>query len=81
MKCVKGAAFDSLRQPTYVEKLAHNLCVMEQRYEIISVFCLVINLDDPSEHNYLNKLASTLILPSNLAGWIKSEVKQTLNNE
>jgi uncharacterized membrane protein YebE (DUF533 family) len=54
---MKGLVFDLLRQPIYVEELAHNTHGMEQKSEVYLASCLAIDLDNASEHNYLhNKL-------------------------
>ncbi|PKG97405.1 tellurite resistance TerB family protein [Paraglaciecola sp. MB-3u-78] len=78
---MKGLVFDLLRQPIYVEELAHNTQGMEQKSEVYLASCLAIDLDNASEHNYLNKLAGALGLPLDLADQIKSHAKQALDSE
>ncbi len=78
---MKGLVFDLLRQPIYVEELAHNTHGMEQKSEVYLASCLAIDLDNASEHNYLHKLASALGLPMDLAEQIKSQAKQALDSE
>lgn len=78
---IKGLVFDLLRQPIYVEELAHGAQGMEQKSEVYLASCLTIDLDNPAEHSYLNKLASALGLPLDLAEQIKSQAKQALDNE
>jgi uncharacterized membrane protein YebE (DUF533 family) len=78
---MKGLVFDLLRQPIYVEELAHNTHGMEQKSEVYLASCLAIDLDNASEHNYLHKLASALGLPMDLADQIKSQAKQALDSE
>ncbi|MFT4747022.1 MAG: uncharacterized membrane protein YebE (DUF533 family) [Congregibacter sp.] len=78
---IKGLVFDLLRQPIYVEELAHGAQGMEQKSEVYLASCLTIDLDNPAEHNYLNKLAGALGLPLDLAEQIKSQAKQALDNE
>ena len=78
---IKGLVFDLLRQPIYVEELAHGAQGMEQKSEVYLASCLTIDLDNPAEHSYLNKLAGALGLPMDLAEQIKSQAKQALDNE
>jgi uncharacterized membrane protein YebE (DUF533 family) len=78
---MKGLVFDLLRQPIYVEELAHNAQNMEQKSEVYLASCLAIDLDNPCEHNYLSKLATALGLPSELADQIKSQAKEALDSE
>lgn len=78
---MKGLVFDLLRQPIYVEELAHNAQNMEQKSEVYLASCLAIDLDNPCEHNYLNKLATALGLPLDLAEQIKNQAKQALDND
>jgi uncharacterized membrane protein YebE (DUF533 family) len=78
---IKGVVFDLLRQPIYVEELAHNAQNMEQRSEVYLVSCLAIDLDNSCEHNYLNKLATALGLPLDLAEQLKSQAKEALDSE
>ncbi len=78
---IKGLVFDLLRQPIYVEELDHGAQGMEQKSEVYLASCLTIDLDNPAEHNYLNKLAGALGLPLDLAEQIKSQAKQALDNE
>lgn len=78
---MKGLVFDLLRQPIYVEELAHGAQGMEQKSEVYLASCLAIDLDNISEHNYLNKLAGALGLPLDLAEQIKSQAKQALDSE
>ena len=78
---MKGLVFDLLRQPIYVEELAHNTHGMEQKSEVYLASCLAIDLDNPSEHKYLSKLATALGLPSELAEQIKSQAKEALDSE
>ena len=78
---MKGLVFDLLRQPIYVEELAHGAQSMEQKSEVYLASCLAIDLDNQSEHNYLNKLAGALGLPLDLAEQIKSQAQQALDSE
>jgi uncharacterized membrane protein YebE (DUF533 family) len=78
---VKGLVFDLLRQPIYVEELAHGAHNMEQKSEVYLASCLAIDLDNPSEYSYLDKLAAALGLPLDLAEQIKSQTKQALGSE
>jgi uncharacterized membrane protein YebE (DUF533 family) len=78
---MKGLVFDLLRQPIYVEELAHGAQSMEQKSEVYLASCLAIDLDTPTEHSYLNKLAIALGLPLDLAEQIKSQAKQALDSE
>ena len=78
---MKGLVFDLLRQPIYVEELAHGAQGMEQKSEVYLASCLAIDLDHQSEHNYLNKLAGALGLPLDLADQIKTQAKQALDSE
>jgi uncharacterized membrane protein YebE (DUF533 family) len=77
---MKGLVFDLLRQPIYVEELAHGAQGMEQKTEVYLASCLAIDLDNTCEHNYLNKLAGALGLPLDLAEQIKSQAKQALDS-
>jgi uncharacterized membrane protein YebE (DUF533 family) len=78
---MKGLVFDLLRQPIYVEELAHGAQSMEQKSEVYLASCLAIDLDTSCEQNYLNKLAGALSLPLDLADQIKSQAKQALDSE
>ena len=78
---MKGFIFDLLRQPIYVEELAHGAQTMEQKSEVYLASCLAIDLDNPSEYNYLNKLADALNLPPDLAEQINSQAKHALDSE
>ncbi len=78
---MKGLVFDLLRQPIYIEELVYGAQGMEQKSEVYLASCLTIDLDSTAEHSYLNKLASALTLPLDLAEQIKSQAKQALNNE
>ena len=78
---MKGLVFDLLRQPIYIEELVYGAQGMEQKSEVYLASCLTIDLDSTAEHSYLNKLASALTLPLDLAEQIKNQAKQALNNE
>jgi uncharacterized membrane protein YebE (DUF533 family) len=78
---MKGLVFDLLRQPIYIEELAHNAQNMEQKSEVYLVSCLAIDLDNTCEHNYLDKLATALGLPLDLAEQIKSQAKHALDSD
>lgn len=78
---MKGLVFELLRQPIYIEELAHKAQGMEQKSEVYLASCLAIDLDNTSEHNYLNKLAGALGLPLDLADQIRSQAKQALDSE
>ena len=78
---MKGLVFDLIRQPIYIEELAHNAQGLEQKSEVYLASCLAIDLDNPSEYNYLHKLANALGLPLDLADQIKSQAKQALDSE
>jgi uncharacterized membrane protein YebE (DUF533 family) len=78
---MKALVFDLLRQPIYVEELAHGAQSMEQKSEVYLASCLAIDLDNPSEYSYLDKLATALGLPLELAEQIKSQAKQALDSE
>jgi uncharacterized membrane protein YebE (DUF533 family) len=54
---------------------------MEQKSEVYLASCLVIDLDNLLEFSYLNKLASALGLPLDLAEEIKTQTKQALDSE
>jgi uncharacterized membrane protein YebE (DUF533 family) len=78
---MKGLVFDLLRQPIYIEELAHGAQSMEQKSEVYLASCLAIDLDNPAEYSYLNKLAGALGLPLELADQIKSQAKQALDSD
>jgi uncharacterized membrane protein YebE (DUF533 family) len=78
---MKALVFDLLRQPIYVEELAHGAQSMEQKSEVYLASCLAIDLDNPSEYSYLDRLATALGLPLELAEQIKSQAKQALDSE
>jgi uncharacterized membrane protein YebE (DUF533 family) len=78
---LKGLVFDLLRQPIYIEELAQGAQGMEQKSEVYLASCLAIDLDNSSEHSYLDKLATALGLPLDLAEQIKSQAKQALDSE
>lgn len=78
---MKALVFDLLRQPIYVEELVHGAQSMEQKSEVYLASCLAIDLDNPSEYSYLDKLATALGLPFELAEQIKSQAKQALDSE
>jgi uncharacterized membrane protein YebE (DUF533 family) len=76
---MKGLVFDLLRQPIYVEELAHGAKNMDQKSEVYLASCLAIDLDNSAEYIYLNKLASALGLPLDLSEQIKLQAKQALD--
>jgi uncharacterized membrane protein YebE (DUF533 family) len=78
---MKGLVFDLLRKPIYIEELAHGAQSMEQKSEVYLASCLAIDLDNPSEYSYLDKLAAALGLPLELADQIKSQAKQALDSD
>jgi uncharacterized membrane protein YebE (DUF533 family) len=78
---MKALVFNLLRQPIYVEELAHGAQSMEQKSEVYLASCLAIDLDNPSEYSYLDRLATALGLPLELAEQIKSQAKQALDSE
>jgi uncharacterized membrane protein YebE (DUF533 family) len=78
---MKSLVFDLLRQPIYVEELAHGAQTMEQKSEVYLASCLAIDLDSPTEYSYLDKLAGALGLPFDLAEQIKSQAKEALGSD
>lgn len=80
---VKGLVFDLLRQPIYVEELAHGAHNMEQKSEVYLASCLAIDLDNPAEYNYLESLERVLNLPQGLSEQIRVQAKNALleNNQ
>lgn len=78
---MKGLVFDLLRQPIYVEELAHGAQSIEQKSEVYLASCLAIDLDNPAEYHYLEKLATALGLPVDLAEQIKIQAKQALDSD
>jgi uncharacterized membrane protein YebE (DUF533 family) len=78
---MKGLVFDLLRQPIYVQELAHGAQNMEQKSEIYLASCLAIDLDNPAEYSYLDKLAGALNLPGDLAQQIRTQAKEALSSD
>lgn len=73
---MKGLVFDLLRQPIFIEELAHNAVTIEQKSEVYLASCLAINPDHPSEEAHLNKLAAALHLPDGLPEEIKRHAQR-----
>lgn len=73
---MKGLVFDLLRQPIFIEELAHNAITIEQKSEVYLASCLAINPDHPSEELHLGKLAAALQLPAGLPEEIKRHALQ-----
>lgn len=69
----KAAVFDLLRQPIYMEELNLGANTLEQKAEVYLAACLAINIDTQAEEAYLNKLATTLDLPPDLALQLKAQ--------
>lgn len=78
---MKGLVFDLIRQPIFVEEIAHGAQSMEQKSEVYLASCLAIDLDSAAEFDYLNKLAGALSLPMDLAEQIRQQAKQALDSE
>ncbi|MGK0441887.1 MAG: uncharacterized membrane protein YebE (DUF533 family) [Pseudohongiellaceae bacterium] len=78
---VKGLVFELLRQPIFLEELAHSAITMEQKSEVYLVSCLAINTDHPSEKIHLETLANLLKLPTGLPEQIKWQAQNALERE
>ncbi|MFT7413171.1 MAG: uncharacterized membrane protein YebE (DUF533 family) [Paraglaciecola sp.] len=78
---MKALVFDLLRQTIYVEELTHGAQSMEQKSEVYLASCLAIDLNNHSEYSYLDRLATALGLPFELAEQIKNQAKEALDNE
>lgn len=78
---MKGLVFDLLRQPIYIEELAHGAQSMEQKSEVYLASCIAIDLDTAAEQDYLDKLASVLDIPLSLTEQIQSHAKQALGDD
>jgi uncharacterized membrane protein YebE (DUF533 family) len=73
---MKSLVFDLLRQPIFIEELAHSAITIEQKAEVYLASCLAINPDHPSEELHLGKLAAALNLPPGLPEELKRHAQQ-----
>ena len=77
---MKGLVFDLLRQPIFIEELAHGAVTIEQKTEVYLASCLAINSDHPSEKAHLDKLAQALQLPAGLPEEVRRQAQQALTH-
>ncbi len=75
---MKGLVFDVLRRPIAVEELTHGVASMEQKTELYLASCLVIDLDQTAEQEYLEQLAHSLQLPQGLTQQLQWQAKQAM---
>ena len=71
----KGFLMDQIRKPLDLDAIAAKATTMERAAEIYAVSVLAIDVDNPIEVDYLDKLANRLKLDSGLRMNIESEVK------
>lgn len=72
---MKGLIFDLLQHPVSVDELAAPELSLEQRSELYLASCLIIDADNWQERTYLNRLASALHLPVDLAMRLQTEAQ------
>lgn len=64
---MKSQVFDLLRKPPSIEELVQETNTLEQKTEVYLISCFAIDVDHPSERDYLNQLEQALRLPAGLA--------------
>ena len=74
----KGVIFDLLRQPIAIEELAAGAISTEQKSEVYLASSLVIDPDHPLEQAHLNRLATALQLPQELALQLQLQAQQAM---
>lgn len=72
---MKGLIFDLLQQPVSVGELGRADLSIEQKSELYLASCLIIDADNWQERAHLNRLASALHLPVDLAMQLQSQAQ------
>ncbi|MBD1390783.1 tellurite resistance TerB family protein [Neiella sp. HB171785] len=72
----KGVIFDLMRQPISVTDIANGAHCIEQKSGVYLASCLAVDLDGPIEQAYLNRLATALALPDELASQLRDQADQ-----
>ncbi|MFQ3199969.1 MAG: uncharacterized membrane protein YebE (DUF533 family) [Zhongshania sp.] len=70
---LKSQLFDLLRKPPSIEELVHETNTLEQKAEVYLISCFAIEIDHPSEREYLNRLEQALRLPAGLAQHLEQQ--------
>jgi uncharacterized membrane protein YebE (DUF533 family) len=73
----KGFLMDQIRKPLDLDAIAAKATTRERAAEIYAVSVLAINVDNPTEVEYLDELATRLKLDDGLRMNIESEVKSS----
>lgn len=75
---MKGLIFDLLHKPISVEELVTGDLNIEQKSDLYLASCLIIDVDNPQEHIYLERLASSLGLPGDLASHLQGRAQTAM---
>ncbi|MFT7404111.1 tellurite resistance TerB family protein [Zhongshania sp.] len=70
---MKNQVFDLLRKPPSIEELVRETNTLEQKTEVYLISCFAIEVDQPSEREYLNQLEQALRLPAGLAQHLEQQ--------
>lgn len=72
---LKGLIFDLLQRPVCVDELARVQLSVAQKSELYLASCLIVDADNWQERAHLNRLASALHLPVDLAMQLQSQAQ------
>ena len=70
---MKSQVFDLLRKPPTIEELVRETNTLEQKTEVYLISCFAIDVDHPSEREYLSQLEQALRLPAGLAQHLEQQ--------
>lgn len=74
----KGLLFDCLQQDIPIDEITSSVSSIELKSEIYLASCLVIEPDHAAEREYLDRLATTLELPEELAFQLEQQAHHVL---
>lgn len=77
----KGLIFDLLRQPIYIQELAHEAPTLEHKTQVYLASCLAIEVDTQCEQRHLENLAQELRLPADLIEQIQVQAGYVINEK
>jgi uncharacterized membrane protein YebE (DUF533 family) len=70
---MKSQVFDLLRYPPSMEELVRETNTLEQKTEVYLISCFAIDVDHPSERQYLDQLERALKLPEGFAQHLEQQ--------
>lgn len=71
---------NQFNQSTDIDEIINSVTSIEQATEVYTVSCLVIEVANEAEREYLTRLSDRLNLPNELVSAIESEVKKQKDN-